>query len=171
MRDPGSRESIVRSAARPALACALACVVVIGGACTRVAPPQSLAAQLRNVTTAIPDGALVVRLAFDASADLDLYVSDPLQETVYYANTPSRSGGALDRDRTCKDPAPRIETIVFERPPPGRYRIGVENAEPCGTTSSAPFSVRARHGDRDYERSGAVPPRRFDPIVLEFEIE
>ena len=112
-----------------------------------------------------------MQLAFDASADLDLYVTDPLQETVYFANTPSRSGGALDRDRTCQDSAPRIETIVFERPPPGRYRIGVENAEPCGAASSAPFAVRATRGEQRSESSGALPARRFEPIVLELEIE
>ena len=33
------------------------------------------------------EGTFVVRLAFEAGSDLDLYVSDPLQETVYYANT------------------------------------------------------------------------------------
>lgn len=112
-----------------------------------------------------------MQLAFDAGADLDLYVTDPLLETVYFANTPSRSGGALDRDRTCKDAAPRVETIVFERPLPGRYRIGVENAEPCGAASSAPFAVRALRGEQRFEASGALPARRFEPIVLELEIE
>jgi len=112
-----------------------------------------------------------VQLAFDASADLDLYVTDSLQETVYFANTPSRSGGFLDRDRTCNDAAPRVETIVFERPPPGRYRIGVEHAQPCAAGVAAPFAVRALHGEQHFETGGVLPPRRFAPIVLELEID
>jgi len=166
-----NRESIARGAARPGFVAAFLAGIALGCARPRGDSSQPLAAQLQGAAIEAPAGALVVQLAFDASADLDLYVTDPLQETVYFANTPSRSGGFLDRDRTCKDAAPRIETIVFERPLPGRYRIGVEHAEPCGTGSAAPFALRAWHGDRDYERSGAVPPRRFDPIVLELEIE
>src|SRR4029453_11922130 len=57
-------------------------------------------------------GELVVRLAFEPGADLDLSVSDPRDETIYYANTPARSGGALDADQRCgAEPAERIETV------------------------------------------------------------
>lgn len=149
----------------------LASAAAIGCASPRDVSSQSLEAHLLAAGIEAPEGSLVVQLAFDASADLDLYVTDPLQETVYFANTPSRSGGFLDRDRTCKNAAPRIETIVFERPPPGRYRIGVEYPQPCGAEVAAPFAVRARHGEQRVERSGALPPRRFDPIVLELEID
>ena len=166
-----NRESIARGAARLACVAILLAGIALGCASLRGESSRPLAAQLQGAAIEAPAGALIVQLAFDASADLDLYVTDSLQETVYFANTPSRSGGFLDRDRTCKDAAPRVETIVFERPLPGRYRIGVEYPQSCGAELTAPFAVRARHGDRDYERSGAVPPRRFDPIVLEFEIE
>lgn len=145
--------------------------VAVGCASPRVTRLQPLAALLRAAALEAPSGALVVQLAFDASADLDLYVTDPLQETVYFANTPSRSGGFLDRDRTCNDAAPRVETIVFERPPPGRYRIGVEHPQPCGAGSAAPFAVRARYGEQRFEQSGVLPPRRFEAIVLELEID
>lgn len=171
MGNPRSRESIARSAVRPVLVAALLYAVAIGCASPGVGPSQSVAEPLRDAPIEIPAGALVVQLAFDGSADLDLYVSDPLQETVYYANTPSRSGGFLDRDRTCNDAAPRVETIVFERPPPGRYRVGVEHAMPCGADAAAPFGVRALHGEQRFERSGVLPPRRFEPIVLELEID
>jgi hypothetical protein len=171
MGNPQNPESIARSAARPALVALLLAAVVAGCASPRVAPSQPLEALLRTAAIETPDGALVVQLAFGAGADLDLYVTDPLQETVYFANTPSRSGGFLDRDRTCSDAAPRVETIVFERPPPGRYRIGVEHPQSCGTGTDAPFAVRARRGEQGFERSGALPPRRFEAIVLELEID
>lgn len=153
------------------LVAVLLSAVAVGCASPRVVPSRQLAARLRALAIEVPGGALVVQLAFDAGADLDLYVTDPLQETVYFANTPSRSGGFLDRDRTCNDAAPRVETIVFERPPPGRYRIGVEHPQPCGAGLAAPFAVRALHGEQSFERDGALPPRRFEPIVLELEID
>jgi hypothetical protein len=78
-----------------------------------------------------PAGELVVRLAFEAGADLDLYVSDPLDETVYYANTPARSGGALDADRRCDSAGERVETVRFAAPLAGRYRVGVDFQHRC----------------------------------------
>jgi hypothetical protein len=76
-------------------------------------------------------GELVVRLAFEAGADLDLYVTDPLEETIYYANTPARSGGALDEDRRCAGEGRAVETVRFARPPAGRYRVGVDFQDRC----------------------------------------
>lgn len=96
----------------------------------RSAAAMALEAVLTNPPLA-PDGELVVRLAFEAGADLDLYVSDPLDETVYYANTPVRSGGALDADRRCEDRAPRVETVRFTTPLAGRYRVGVDFQRRC----------------------------------------
>jgi hypothetical protein len=76
-------------------------------------------------------GELVVRLAFEPGADLDLYVTDPLDETVYYANTPARSGGALDVDRRCEDGGDAVETVRFAPPLAGRYRVGVDFQDHC----------------------------------------
>ena len=166
-----NRESIARGAARLACGAVLLAGIALGCASLRGESSRPLAAQLQGAAIEAPAGALIVQLAFDASADLDLYVTDPLLETVYFANTPSRSGGFLDRDRTCKDAAPRVETIVFERPPPGRYRIGVEYPQPCGAELTAPFAVRAMYGEQHFERSGVLPPRRFEPIVLELDID
>jgi hypothetical protein len=106
---------------------------------------RTAAAALEDALAALPaapDGELLVRLAFEAGADLDLYVSDPLEETVYFANTPVRSGGALDRDRRCEDAAPRIETVRFARPVAGRYRVGVDFQHRCpGGAEVAPWAI------------------------------
>jgi hypothetical protein len=141
------------------------------GCATPRAAPVPLAEHLRAAAAASLGTALVVRLAFDGSADLDLYVTDPLEETVYFANTPTRAGGALDADRTCRDPAPRVETVRFERPPPGRYRVGVDHPASCASDAPASFAVRVERGGRSWEASGALESRRFDPIVLEVVVE
>ena len=135
------------------------------------APATALAATLADRRSEAPRGALVVELAFEAGADLDLYVTDPLTETVYFANTPTRSGGKLAADRTCDDPAPRVETVVFERPLQGRYRIGVDHMRSCGEGALADFAVRASRGERSWSAAGALPLGRFDPVVLELDLD
>lgn len=143
-------------------------------------PPAPDAAEVADLASALhtaglanarePTGALVVRLAF-GRADLDLYVTDPLQETVYFANTPGRSGGRLDADRACADAEPRVETVVFAVPLAGRYRIGVDHPGSCGPDlAPAAFVVEVSHGDGTRRREGVALPRRFEPIVLEFEL-
>jgi uncharacterized protein YfaP (DUF2135 family) len=39
-----------------------------------------------------------VSLAWDAPTDVDLHVTDPANEEIYFANTTSASGGELDLD-------------------------------------------------------------------------
>ncbi|RIK89567.1 MAG: hypothetical protein DCC71_25925, partial [Proteobacteria bacterium] len=134
------------------------------------AEADALARALRSAPAAAGE-ALVVRLAFDARADLDLYVTDPLTETVYFALSPTRSGGELRADLACDAPAPRIEEVVFATPLAGRYRIGVDHPRSCGESAPAPFAVRAARGDRSWEATGALAPRRFEPIVLELDLD
>jgi hypothetical protein len=81
---------------------------------------------------------LTVVLAWDASVDLDLYVTDPTWETVYFANNPSRSGARLTQDVRCKDVAGRgsfQEVVRIADPLPGGYRVGVDFIERCSGES------------------------------------
>lgn len=117
-----------------------------------------------------PAGAIRVRLAFPARADLDLFVTDPAHETVYFANTPSRSGGFLERDVRCSDPAPRIETVVFPAAPAGRYRVGVDYPRWCGGHEDAvPFVVAVDGGGVDETVASVAKPAIFLPVVLEVD--
>lgn len=118
-----------------------------------------------------PPAGLRVSLVFGAEGDLDLYVTDPFFETVYFANTPSRaSGGALDADRRCDSPAPRVETVRFERPRPGRYRVSVDYPERCGSVRAPlPFRVVVEHGSQREERAGEISLGEFLPVVVEFD--
>jgi hypothetical protein len=137
----------------------------------RTRAAQALAERLEARAPTGPDG-LRVQLAFGAEVDLDLYVTDPSEETVYHANTPSRTGGALTQDQRCVHPAPRVETIRFPAPlAPGRYRIGVDYPRGCeGARAPAPFAVAVDGpGGRTLQR-GLARHQVFEPIVLELEI-
>jgi hypothetical protein len=170
---------------------ALALALVLGGCASTPPPPpeppawnaerrasaDALAARLRESE---PSAAgLTVRLAFPADVDLDLYVTDPRLETVYYANTPSVSGGRLVRDRRCADPAPdaspdaaRIETVRFEAPPPGHYRIGVDFPHRCeGGPDEVAWALSIEQRGAREELSGLSRWLEFTPIAHEFEVE
>jgi uncharacterized protein YfaP (DUF2135 family) len=123
-------------------------------------------------------GGLLVRLAFDEAADLDLFVTDPMQESVYFANSPTRSGGRLLADRRCQDPSPRVEMVYYDDPAPGRYRVGVDFHRRCqGTSLSSAeekeglYVVRVEEGARILVREGKVIPGQFEVIVIEFDLE
>jgi hypothetical protein len=120
---------------------------------------------------------LVVRLAFDAGADLDLFVTDPLHESVYFGNSPSGSGGVLRADRRCDDPTPRIEEVRFDEPLAGRYRVGVDHHVHCkgGPFRSAAskrgvYVVHVQHADRRWRSAGIIERGHFEIVALEFEL-
>ena len=139
----------------------------------RAAEANALAAQIAANPLMPPvPGEVRVRLVFGETADLDLYVTDPFQETVYFANSPSRGGGRLDRDVRCGDPLPRIETVVFEPAQPGRYRVGVDF--PPMTCDGAPNSVSfvvvfESYGQR-LEQRLSIRPGEFIPVALEADV-
>ncbi len=123
-------------------------------------------------------GGLQIRLAFDEAADLDLFVTGPSQESVYFANSPSRSGGTLLDDRRCDDSSPRVETVRYANPLPGRYRVGVDFHRRCSEISLSGrqakqglFVVRVEGRALDRVHEGIVAPGRFEVIVIEFVLE
>jgi hypothetical protein len=135
---------------------------------------EAEAAQLEAALASAPPapaGALRVRLAFGSAADLDLYVTDPQAETIYFANDRAAAGGRLAADARCDSPAPRVEEVVFAEPQPGRYRVGVDYMvyrEKCGEQPPVVAYVIAIDGpgglriERGLARRGI-----FDARVLE----
>jgi hypothetical protein len=121
-----------------------------------------------------PAGALRVRLAFSGQVDLDLYVTDPKLETLYYANSPVRSGGDLATDHRCEadsDDAPRIETARFAAPLDGRYRVGVDYPAACGGDEEVvPYALSVEWDGGSRDLRGLAELRRFDSIVLELDL-
>ena len=138
----------------------------------RSSEAEALSARLAAVEPDPRDG-LRVQLAFGTRADLDLYVTDPFEETVYYANTPTRAGGELIEDRRCVHEAPRIETVRFPQPlAPGRYRVGVDYPRACDEAKEpAPFAVSIDGPGGRITQQGLARHQVFEPIVLEVVID
>ncbi len=114
---------------------------------------------------------LVVQLAFGEEADLDLYVTDPLQDTVYFARHESRTGGRIAADVRCDTTGPRIEEVRFDAPPPGRYRVGIDHPRRCdGTRGPAAYAVAVYTDGESHHAQGSVVLERFEVVVLEFDV-
>jgi uncharacterized protein YfaP (DUF2135 family) len=112
-----------------------------------------------------------VQLFFGPEADLDLFVTDPMHEEVYFANSPSRLGGVFEADRRCQDPAPRVETVRFSPAPAGRYRVSVDYPVRCVSPGMAavPFRVTVEANGTRQEIEGIAHFGATEPVVVEFD--
>jgi hypothetical protein len=116
-----------------------------------------------------------VALAWSVPVDLDLYLTDPTWETVYFANNPSRTGARLLRDTRCRDVGSGeggfVELAGMTAPLPGRYRVGVDFIDACHA-SHAPVSFRVAIECNGVHRetTGTIRLEEFQPIVVEFEL-
>jgi len=81
-------------------------------------------------------GDVQVSVVFDANSDVDLYVTDPSGEQIFYGNRTSASGGELDLDSNadCQIDAVNNENIVFPdgTAPRGTYAVYVDYFASCG---------------------------------------
>lgn len=122
--------------------------------------------------TPVDSKALVVRLAFGPEADLDLYVTDPRLETVYFANHKAKSGGQISADRRCGGKTLQSEYVRFDAPIPGRYRVGIDYPESCdGTKGPVAHALSVVYNGKRLEVQGSVSLQQFEVIVLEFDID
>ncbi len=114
-------------------------------------------------------------LSWDAPVDLDLYLTDPSTESLYFANNPTRSGARLEADVRCADlatSAPIVELARVGEPLDGVYRVGVDFLDSCGNdTEVVPFRVAVDYGGDRLEKTGQATAGQFQVIVLEFEID
>lgn len=145
--------------------------ILVAGCATR--PPSTSAPP--EPPSLPPAQGLQVALAWRAPVDLDLYLTDPTWETVYFANTPSRTGARLLRDVRCRDvvgsKSAFVELAGMTDPLPGPYRVGVDFIDACkGSHDPVSFRVVATYGDVQRETTGTIRLEEFEPIVVEFEL-
>ncbi len=87
-------------------------------------------------------GPVTVSLLWNTTDDLDLHVTSPLGDTIYFNNKNGSSGGRLDVDRQVSDFVTNpVENIFWQTPPRGTYTVKV-NMYSKRTEGSVPFKVR-----------------------------
>ena len=136
---------------------------------------QSQAAVLEKELDLAADSSpdLVFRLAFSPDVDLDIYVTDPMLETIYFANHRAKTGGQITADARCDSEFPdrtRVEEVRFPAPYPGRYRLGVDFPERCNSgRDPAAFAASVVGRGVHQSRHGTIAFQQFEVVVLEFD--
>ncbi|MEA2624860.1 MAG: hypothetical protein QOD06_905 [Candidatus Binatota bacterium] len=151
------------------------CVLGACGAAKEKPRPVAPAAPPSDVLRERAEGEVRVVLLWSAPVDLDVFVTDPRQETVYFGNSRSGSGGKLTRDARCpKDPGPaevRMESVSFRKASPGHYRVGVDFPNPCGTDfEEVECRIVAEVRGQRFEGIAKVKPKDFRYQALEFDV-
>jgi Ca-activated chloride channel homolog len=119
---------------------------------------------------------LRVTLGWDAdNTDIDLWVIDPLGESVYYASNRSTSGGRVSQDLT-QGYGPEVFTLT--RPLPGVYRVQANYFSDSRQSLTGPVTVQLEfqtgYGTPDSQRQATT--RRLQDVrgridVGEFRVE
>ena len=118
-------------------------------------------------------GNVQITLSWDTGADLDLYVTDPNQETLNYRNTNVSSGGRLDQDARgqCRSAQANntIENVFWDAgtPPPGNYGVAVHYYGECNSNAgptNATVSVSVGGQIMGVYRVVLAPAQRMDIV-------
>lgn len=117
-------------------------------------------------------GDVQVTLRWDNSADLDLHVTDPAGEEIYFAVPSSASGGQLDVDAngTCEGDAP-VENIFWPTggAPTGTYSVSVDYYSACDSTTPTNYVVTILvNGQEVNSVSGTLGDGDESQFVAEF---
>jgi uncharacterized protein YfaP (DUF2135 family) len=93
-------------------------------------------------------GAIQVTVGWDTGADIDLYVTDPSGQTLFYneEHRRSASGGHFDHDARgdcrAEQPSPRVENVYWPEPAPtGSYKLELHYFGPCGDHSQTHVTI------------------------------
>ncbi len=164
------------------IACAVLALALLQGCRSAPAPRDEILSEGRDELSSLvaaldaqqvdrAPGELVVRLAFGPGADLDLFVTAPDQESVYFANSPTRLGGSLEEDVRCGGTRTAIERVVFLAAPPGSYRVGIDFPRRCdGDDAAAMYAVRVEHDGGTQDARGVIRPGEFLVRVLHEDV-
>lgn len=116
----------------------------------------------RERITSVGTGDVQVTLTWQAEIDVDLYVTDPAGETVYYGNRRVASGGELDRDNMCGDfEWGRPENVYWPQggAPAGEYVVKVRYYGSCVSGDpSVAWTVRVVVGGTVQSYTGTLAP-------------
>lgn len=116
-------------------------------------------------------GAVQATLRWDNNDDMDLHVTDPMGEEIYYGHGTSASGGQLDRDNipgcdAAESGNANVENIFWPEgvAPSGQYQVFVNEFNNC-SDNNAQWTLQVRvHGTLVVDTSGTGSS---EPVTFE----
>lgn len=103
------------------------------------------------------DGVVRVTLSWTNQVDMDLHVTEPDGNEIFYANPAAPSGGELDVDVQCRGSG-GIENVFWDgstdTPQDGTYTVGVDEYNQCGDGPAAWLVEAFVDGRKVLSRSG-----------------
>lgn len=122
---------------------------------------------------------LTVELNWEVPVDLDLFLTDPTGETVYFANREAKSGVKMGAMNGCEAVVNNqqqsfVESADISAAQKGRYRVSVDFIKDCGNSIlEAEFRVilKNQEGVVIGQSQSKVQYRLLNPVGWEFWIE
>jgi len=102
-------------------------------------------------------GNVQVSVSWNTATDVDLHVVDPTQQEIYYGNTQSTNGGALDTDSNagCAIDNRNSENIRWgSAAPNGTYTVRVDYWSACSVTGTTTYQVVVNNGGQRTQFTG-----------------
>lgn len=105
-------------------------------------------------------GRMDITLSWSGAADLDLHVTDPYAETIYYFHPTSESGGSLQQDGECAGSGDHQETVSYPSgmAASGMYQISIHYFRACGSANDVTWNVKVDSDKGTQNYSGNIHP-------------
>jgi hypothetical protein len=109
------------------------------------------------------NGQIEFELNWEGSADLDLHVTDPYGETLYYFRPTNQSGGRYQEDRECYNNNGQSERISYESgsAAAGVYQISIHYFRACTEARDARWNLNVTADGRSSNYSGSIKPGEY----------
>ncbi len=111
-------------------------------------------------------GALSFRLEWNVDTDLDIHVTTPLGNEIYYGRR-SADGGTLDVDACVSSCSKGTENVFFTQAPVGHYEVWARN---YSGRKAARFSLKISQAGVSLTKYGSVPAAASDSTHFSFEV-
>jgi subtilisin family serine protease len=113
-----------------------------------------------DCTPAPSTGDVQALLSWNNYNDLDLIVTDPSGESVWYKNRRAASGGQLEIDMNVEYPDSKtpIENIYWQQDgaPNGTYNVYLLYFKQHESNATSPYKITVKHGDKTDEYTGEI---------------
>jgi subtilisin family serine protease len=119
-------------------------------------------------------GDVQVLLSWNNYNDLDLIVTDPTDESIWFKNRSVSSGGQLEIDMNVEYPDSKtpIENIYWPtgEAPNGTYNVYLQYYKQHENTTENPYKITVKHGDKTDEYTGIVKNEKEAIHICSFSL-